>query len=245
LFRDRPLIPLIALLAVLVAILELARPGIVTADWLGVTLRAAVPLAILAGCQTLAMLTGGIDFSGGFSGAASVLTLNGSSALSGTKLRLTDGGSLEAASAFSTSRVDVSHFNTQFNFQVLNTTNPSADGFTFAIQGNAPTAIGVRGSGLGYGAEAAGGSGGGCGRYCRVDAWRSPWLGGRAGLERGPHIPEGNPIAGAQLPRPHAKCHLTIEISRGDLTCRGRVNGKPKPATRGDRHGSLRASTRG
>jgi ribose transport system permease protein len=65
LFRDRPLIPLIALLAILVVILQLARPGIVTADWLGVTLRAAVPLAILAGCQTLAMLTGGIDLSVG------------------------------------------------------------------------------------------------------------------------------------------------------------------------------------
>jgi ribose transport system permease protein len=65
LFRDRPLIPLLALLAVLVLILELARPGIVSAEWLGVTLRAAVPLAILAGCQTLAMLTGGIDLSVG------------------------------------------------------------------------------------------------------------------------------------------------------------------------------------
>jgi ribose transport system permease protein len=31
----------------------------------GVTLRAAIPLAILAGCQTLAMLTGGIDLSVG------------------------------------------------------------------------------------------------------------------------------------------------------------------------------------
>ena len=38
---------------VLVVVLQLVRPGIVTADWLGVTLRAAVPLAILAGCQTL------------------------------------------------------------------------------------------------------------------------------------------------------------------------------------------------
>jgi ribose transport system permease protein len=65
LFRDRPLIPLIGLLLVLIVVLQLARPGIVSADWLGVTLRAAVPLAILAGCQTLAMLTGGIDLSVG------------------------------------------------------------------------------------------------------------------------------------------------------------------------------------
>jgi ribose transport system permease protein len=44
---------------------ELARPGIFSADFLGVTLRATVPLAILAGCQTLTMLTGGIDLSVG------------------------------------------------------------------------------------------------------------------------------------------------------------------------------------
>jgi ribose transport system permease protein len=65
LFRDRPIVPLLGLLAVLVVMLQLARPGIVSADWLGVTIRAAVPLAILAGCQTLAMLTGGIDLSVG------------------------------------------------------------------------------------------------------------------------------------------------------------------------------------
>jgi ribose transport system permease protein len=65
LFRDRPLIPLLGLLAILVLILQLARPGIVSPEWLGVTMRAAIPLAILAGCQTLAMLTGGIDLSVG------------------------------------------------------------------------------------------------------------------------------------------------------------------------------------
>ncbi|MBA2721008.1 MAG: ABC transporter permease [Chloroflexi bacterium] len=63
--RDQPLIPLIALLAVLVVVLEFASPGIVNANWLGTTLRSAIPLAILAACQTLAMLTGGIDLSVG------------------------------------------------------------------------------------------------------------------------------------------------------------------------------------
>jgi ribose transport system permease protein len=63
--RDKPLIPLVGLLVVLVVVLQLARPGTVTAEWVGVTLRAAIPLAILAGCQTLAMLTGGIDLSVG------------------------------------------------------------------------------------------------------------------------------------------------------------------------------------
>jgi ribose transport system permease protein len=64
-FRDRPIIPLIALLGVLVVLSEIARPGIVSPDWAGVILRAAIPLAILAGCQTLTMLTGGIDLSVG------------------------------------------------------------------------------------------------------------------------------------------------------------------------------------
>jgi ribose transport system permease protein len=65
LFRDRPIIPLLVLLGVLVVVTELARPGIVSPGWVGTTVRAAIPLAILAGCQTLAMLTGGIDLSVG------------------------------------------------------------------------------------------------------------------------------------------------------------------------------------
>ncbi len=63
--RDRPLIPLVVLLMVLVAALELAKPGIVSGNWVATTLRAAIPLAILAACQTLSMLTGGIDLSVG------------------------------------------------------------------------------------------------------------------------------------------------------------------------------------
>jgi ribose transport system permease protein len=65
LLRDRPIIPLVGLLAVLVILSELARRGIVTPGWAGTILQAAVPLAILAGCQTLTMLTGGIDLSVG------------------------------------------------------------------------------------------------------------------------------------------------------------------------------------
>jgi ribose transport system permease protein len=65
LFRDRPIIPLLILLAALVVLSELVRPGIVSPGWIGVIVRASVPLAILAGCQTLTMLTGGIDLSVG------------------------------------------------------------------------------------------------------------------------------------------------------------------------------------
>jgi len=65
LLRDRPLIPLTTLLVILVVLMEVVRPGVVSADWIGVTIRAAIPLAILGAAQTLAMLTGGIDLSVG------------------------------------------------------------------------------------------------------------------------------------------------------------------------------------
>lgn len=68
---DRPLVPLIALLLALVVILELLRPGIVNERWIANTIKFAVPLAILAACQTLTMLTGGIDLS-----AATVATMS-------------------------------------------------------------------------------------------------------------------------------------------------------------------------
>ena len=72
LFRDRPLVPLMGLLLVLVVVIQLADPGIVTLPWAGVIMRASVPLAILGGCQTLTMLTGGIDLS-----VASIASMTG------------------------------------------------------------------------------------------------------------------------------------------------------------------------
>lgn len=65
LFRDRPIIPLLGLLLLLVAVIEVAQPGTLGPTWVGVILRQAVPLAILAGCQVITMLTGGIDLSVG------------------------------------------------------------------------------------------------------------------------------------------------------------------------------------
>ena len=61
--RDRPLVPLFLLLGLLVLVLELVQPGIVSPGWVSNTMRFAVPLAILAACQTMTMLTGGIDLS--------------------------------------------------------------------------------------------------------------------------------------------------------------------------------------
>jgi ribose transport system permease protein len=64
--RDYPLIPLTALLVLLIVAVEIGQPRTVSPSWFGVILRAAIPLAILAGCQTLTMLTGGIDLSVGY-----------------------------------------------------------------------------------------------------------------------------------------------------------------------------------
>ncbi|MGH2401786.1 MAG: ABC transporter permease [Candidatus Limnocylindria bacterium] len=61
--RDRPLLPLLLLMVLLIGVLQVARPGIVSIDWVGTTIRFAVPLAILAAAQTLTMLTAGIDLS--------------------------------------------------------------------------------------------------------------------------------------------------------------------------------------
>ena len=62
---DQPLVPLIILLVMLVVILQILRPGIVNERWIANTIKFAIPLAILAGCQTMTMLTGGIDLSVG------------------------------------------------------------------------------------------------------------------------------------------------------------------------------------
>ncbi len=62
---DHPMLPLILLLAGLIGLLEILQPGIVNPRWLGNTIKFAIPLAMLAACQTLTMLTGGIDLSAG------------------------------------------------------------------------------------------------------------------------------------------------------------------------------------
>ena len=75
------------------------------------------------------------------------LTLNGGAALYRNRLRLTNGYSSEARSAFFSSPVNIHNFSTDFDFQL---TNANADGFTFTIQGDAPTALGLTNEGLGY-----------------------------------------------------------------------------------------------
>jgi len=62
---DYPLVPLIILLILLVIALNILSPGIVNQRWIANTVKFAIPLALLAGCQTMTMLTGGIDLSVG------------------------------------------------------------------------------------------------------------------------------------------------------------------------------------
>jgi fibronectin type 3 domain-containing protein len=90
-----------------------------------------------------------LDFSGGFAGAASTMTLNGSAAIVGSKLELTSGLSSQTGSAYSTATVDITKFTTQFTFH-LTAGASTADGFCFVVQNLAPTALGAGGGGLGY-----------------------------------------------------------------------------------------------
>ena len=65
LMAQNPLIPLTGLLILLIGALELMQPGIINPRWISNTIKFAIPLAMLAACQTLTMLTGGIDLSAG------------------------------------------------------------------------------------------------------------------------------------------------------------------------------------
>ena len=96
LMRRHTIFPLILLLVLLVAGIELVRPGTVTATWISNTLLFAAPLGILAAGQTLVMLTGGIDLSVASvaTGAAYLLSTNSSS---GTVLAILIGLSLGVA----------------------------------------------------------------------------------------------------------------------------------------------------
>jgi hypothetical protein len=91
---------------------------------------------------------GGVSLGAGFTAGAMVL--NGSAALNGTRLRLTDGGGMEGSAAWYNSPVNIQQFTTGFSFQLSPGSNPTADGFTFAIQGNNTSALGPLGGALGY-----------------------------------------------------------------------------------------------
>ena len=112
---------------------------------------------VASSTYTISPVGTGINFSLGFGNAASSMTFNGSTGLDDTRLQLTNGGLNQAGSAFYNSLINVQSFVTNFTFQL---SNAGADGITFTIQGNGPTALGPSGGGLGYGPNAPGGTGG-------------------------------------------------------------------------------------
>jgi len=87
-----------------------------------------------------------VNYSAGFPSALG-LSLNGSAQVNSNALELTDGNDYEAASAWYGTPVGIANFTSSFTFQMV---NPSADGFTFAIQNAGPTALGDAGGYLGY-----------------------------------------------------------------------------------------------
>jgi alpha-L-arabinofuranosidase len=87
-----------------------------------------------------------INFAPGFAGEKSIV-FNGSALLSGSTLELTNGGTNQEGTAWYSTPVNVQSFTTDFTFHL---TNPSADGFTFTIQGQGTKAKGIFGTGLGY-----------------------------------------------------------------------------------------------
>jgi hypothetical protein len=79
---------------------------------------------------------------------ASSFYLNGGAAVTSSgMLQISDGGGGEARSAWFTTEVPVRSFITDFTFQQL---NANADGMTFTIQAQGPTAVGWPGGALGY-----------------------------------------------------------------------------------------------
>jgi len=82
---------------------------------------------------------------GGFT--TSDLSLNYGTSVTGGMLQLTDGGTGENRSAWFATPVPVNSFITDFSFEQV---NASADGMTFAIQGNNVWALGNPGGGLGF-----------------------------------------------------------------------------------------------
>lgn len=79
------------------------------------------------------------------------MVLNGNAAITGTALSLTTASpTFQVGSAWFPTALNIQKFTTDFTFQ-LSPGSPTADGFTFAIQGNSTAAIGGSGGKLGYG----------------------------------------------------------------------------------------------
>ena len=98
---------------------------------------------------TLQLASGGGG--GSTANSSSAFTLNGGATNTGGVLTLTDGGGSEARSAFTTTAQTLNNtggFTASFVYTPSG--NKAADGVTFTIQNNAPTALGGSGGSLGY-----------------------------------------------------------------------------------------------
>jgi hypothetical protein len=87
-----------------------------------------------------------VDEAAGFSSTGGLYFVNGA-VLTGGLLELTDGGELEANAVWTSTRVNVQNFTSDFSFLESAAT---ADGFTFTLQNFGDTAIGPLGGALGY-----------------------------------------------------------------------------------------------
>jgi hypothetical protein len=103
---------------------------------------------VATAAYTIGSSGGGISFGNGFT--AGSMVLNGNATIAGSALSLTTtNGTFQASSAWYPTAVNIQKFTTDFSFQ-SSAGSPTADGFTFAIQGNTTAAIGGSGGGLGY-----------------------------------------------------------------------------------------------
>jgi fibronectin type 3 domain-containing protein len=100
-----------------------------------------------------------INYPNGFTGASGALTFNGNAKLAGGTLSLTNNSTSQNSSVYFSVPQNITNFTTTFLF-LINGTWPLGDGFTFVIQNYALNALGVGGSGLGYGDANPGNAGG-------------------------------------------------------------------------------------
>ncbi len=108
------------------------------------------PSAVATGAYTIGTFS--VNYSGGFTTG---MAFNGPAKLNGTRLRITDGGTNEASSAYYVTPVSVTSFSTDFSIQL---TKASGDGMAFVLQNSGSTALGKLGGGLGYGSDTPGGT---------------------------------------------------------------------------------------
>ncbi len=88
------------------------------------------------------------DFANGFANAGGQFATNGNASLAGQALQVTPNAAGQAGSIYYNQKVNVTRFNTQFNF-TMTPGSFTADGMTFIIQGNGTNALGGAGGALG------------------------------------------------------------------------------------------------